>query len=73
MEKTPLETQKEQISALQKLLYRDKEATLRSMSPERRALYEKTLALRTRIGKGKFDVINAIRELRGYRDESTGH
>lgn len=69
-EKSPLEKQKEEIEALRKLLSRDKEETLRSMSPEMRELYERTIALRKRIGKGegRFDAVKAIRKLRGYDD-----
>jgi hypothetical protein len=37
---------------------------LRKMSPEKRALFEKISALRERIGPVKFDVVEALREIR---------
>ncbi len=60
--------QKEQIEALRKILHRDREEKLREMSLEMRAIYEKTLALRKRIGKGEFDVVKTIRKLCGDDD-----
>jgi hypothetical protein len=66
MEKTPLEKQKEQIELLKRLLSRDKEEIWKQMPPEKRALYERTIALQKKIGKGEFDVVKAIRKLRGY-------
>ena len=70
MEKSPLEKQKEQIERLRKLLSEDIEETLRQMPPEKREIYEKTVELRKRIGtgQGEFDVVKAIRKLRGYDD-----
>jgi hypothetical protein len=37
---------------------------VRRMSPEKRALFEKISALRKRIGPVKFDVVEALREIR---------
>lgn len=70
MEKTPLEKQQEQIERLRKLLNVPTEEILRELSPDMRALYERTVALRKRIGKGngEFDVVKTIRKLRGYDD-----
>jgi hypothetical protein len=41
-----------------------KDELLRSMGPERRALFHRILALRERIGPVRFDVVEALREMR---------
>ena len=71
-EKSALEWQKQEIEALKKSLHRPLEEKLKQMPPEMYELYERTIALQKRIGKGKFDVVKAIRELRGYDDEKNG-
>jgi len=70
MDKTLLEKQKEQVERLRKLLDVPTEEILRELSPDMRALYEKTVALQKKIGKGngEFDVVKTIRKLRGYDD-----
>ena len=41
-----------------------KDELLRSMSPEKRDLFHKIVGLREKIGPVKFDVVEALREMR---------
>ncbi|QEH31973.1 hypothetical protein OJF2_04400 [Aquisphaera giovannonii] len=42
----------------------DHDALIRSLTPEKRALFESIASLRRKIGPVAFDVVNALRELR---------
>ena len=73
MEKTPLEKQKEQIETLRTRLHAEtREARLKRMLSENRALYEAIIGRRDKIGKIEgFDIVEQLRKLRGDNDEPT--